>query len=303
METLQPPVQTSDQSSRLSAVSTRRFLRGARRANWKMTVGLVLILSLVLLAVLGPAFVVRSGLRLGSGPYSKPPSAENPLGTESAGRDILTMIVYAMAPTLTIGLVAGGVGTVIGVILGLVTGYYRGPIDTIIRTVADVLLAIPTLLIMVVIAAYIATDVSTMALIIAIFSWPWTARTIRSQTLSLRERQYVEMAKLSGSNDWEILLTELMPNLLPYIIAGLVGSISGGILAAVGLQLLGLGPLDPPTLGLMLHNSFQYAALYRGLWWWWLPPTLILATLFIGLFLISLSLDEIANPRLRSVKS
>jgi len=292
-----------EQAPGVAIGSGRVARRGLRSANWKLIIGLVLVLSLVLFGVLGPLFVDRGGLRLGSGPYSAPPSADHWFGTESTGRDLFTMTVYAMNPTLIIGVVAGGVGTIVGVLLGLITGYYRGPIDTIIRSLADILLAIPSLLIMVVIASYVMTDITTMALIIAVFSWPWTTRTIRSQTLSLRERQFVEMAKLSGASGWEILFKELLPNLLPYIVAGLVGAISGGILAAVGLQLLGLGPLDPPTLGLMLHNSFQYAALYRGMWWWWLPPTVILAILFIGLFLISLSLDEIANPRLRAIKS
>jgi peptide/nickel transport system permease protein len=276
--------------------------RGARQINWKLTIGLILVTGLILFGLLGPLFVDKKGMRLGSAPFSKAPTADHWFGTDSAGRDLFTMIVYGTLPTLIIGVVAGGAGTLVGVALGLITGYYHGPADTIIRTLADILLAIPTLLIMVVIASFITTDITTMSLIIAIFSWPWTARTIRAQTLSLRERPFVEMSKLSGSRDWEILLKDIMPNLLPYIIAGLVGSVSGGILAAVGLQLLGLGPLETPTLGLILHNSFQYAALYRGLWWWWLPPTLMLGILFIGLFLVSLSLDEIANPRLRTLQ-
>lgn len=274
--------------------------RNARLANWKLIAGLLLVGGLVLFGVLGPLLVSKSGMRLGAAPFSKPPTAQHLFGTDSAGRDLLTLNIYAMMPTLLIGVVAGGAGTIIGTLLGLITGYYHGPADTIIRAVTDILLAVPTLLIMVVIASFISTDITTMALIIALFSWPWPARTVRSQTLSLRERAFVDMAKLSGMSSWKILLFDFLPNLLPYIIAGLVGAVSGGILAAVGLQLLGLGPLNTPTIGLILNNSFQYAALYRGLWWWWLPPTVILVILFIGLFLISLSLDEIANPRLKS---
>ncbi len=286
-----------------TASPKRRWLPRLGGDNWMLVTGLVLVGALVVFAVVAPLLVDARGLKLGSSPYSKPPSLEHWFGTDTAGRDVFTTVAYAMTPTLIIGVLAGGIGTAVGVFLGLVTGYYRGPADTVIRTLADIFLAIPTLLIMVVIASFIAPDITSMSLIIAMFAWPWTTRTVRSQTLSLRERQFVEMAKLSGCNGLEILLFELLPNLLPYIIAGLVGSISGGILAAVGLQLLGLGPLDPPTLGLMLHNSFYYAALYRGMWWWWAPPTAILMMLFVGLFFISLSLDAISNPRLRAARS
>lgn len=274
--------------------------RNAKLANWKFILGLFLVGSLILFGALGPLVVDKSGMRLGAAPFSKPPTAEHIFGTDSAGRDLFTLAVYAMMPTLLIGVVAGLAGTLIGTLLGLITGYYHGPADTIISAITDILLAVPTLLIMVVIASYITTGITTMALIIAMFSWPWPARTVRSQTLSLRERAFVDMAKLSGMSSLKILLFDFLPNLMPYIIAGLVGAVSGGILAAVGLQLLGLGPLNTPTIGLILNNSFQYAALYRGLWWWWLPPTLILVILFVGLFLISLSLDEIANPRLKT---
>jgi peptide/nickel transport system permease protein len=141
-----------------------------------------------------------------------------------------------------------------------------------------------------------------MALIVALFAWPSPTRTIRAQTLSMREQAFVQLARLSGRGEIEIAFKELLPNLLPYIIAGFVGSVSGGILAAVGLQLLGLGPRLTPTLGLMLEESFSAGALVRGLWWWWGPPTLVLCLLFLGLFLVSLGLDEVANPRLRRAR-
>jgi peptide/nickel transport system permease protein len=280
----------------------RRFVQAIRRGrlDWKLLLGLLLILGLIVFGLIGRYLVDEDGMRLGSAPFSKAPSDDHPFGTDSAGRDLFTLVARGTLPTLAIGVIAGAVGTAIGAILGLVAGYYHGPVDTVIRILSDMMLAIPTLLVMVVVASFITTGITTMALIIAVFSWPWAARTVRGQALSLRERSFVEMAKLSGSSGWEVLLQELLPNLLPYIMSGFVGAVSGGILAAVGLQLLGLGPLDTPTLGLLLNNAFQYAALYRGMWWWWLPPTALLAILFIGLFLISLALDEIANPRLKT---
>jgi peptide/nickel transport system permease protein len=170
----------------------------------------------------------------------------------------------------------------------------------VIRTAADITLAIPSLMILVVIAAYVpSTTIEVTALIVAIFAWAGPTRTIRAQTLSMRERAFIRMSKLSGEGDFAIVIKQILPNLLPYLAAGFVGSITGGIMASVGIQLLGLGPLHIPNLGMMLQFAFEGAALYKGLWWWWGAPTVALLVLFIGLFLISLALDELANPRLR----
>ncbi|HZQ07504.1 MAG TPA: ABC transporter permease, partial [Anaerolineae bacterium] len=266
----------------------------------KMTIGLAVILALLLFGPVGARFVPEKGTRLGAAGFAEPPSAKNLLGTDTTGRDILAMMVYGTPPTLLIGLLAGAVGTVVGVILGLLSGYYRGPIDTVIRIAADVALTIPALAVLVVLAAFLqTTTVSVMALIVALFAWPWPTRTIRAQTLTLREQGFVAMAQLSGRKDWQIIFLEILPNLLPYIMASFVGAVSGAILASVGLQLLGLGPVLTPTIGLILQFSFEYAAIVRGMWWWWGPPTALLVVLFIGLFLVSMGLDEIANPRLK----
>jgi peptide/nickel transport system permease protein len=268
--------------------------------NWKLSLGLVLVLSLVLFSVIGRLFVDASEAEVAAGPFTASPSREYPLGTDNVGRNVFALMVYGIPPTLQIGLIAGFTGTVIGTILGLISGYFRGFWDTVIRSLADVTLAIPALMILVVIAAFFrTTTIGLTGLIVAIFAWAGPTRTIRAQTLSLRERAFVRVAKLSGRNDFEIILLEIMPNLLPYIAAGLVGSVLGGIGVAVGIQLLGLGPLFTPNLGMMLQFAFTGGALYQEMWWWWGPPAVALVILFIGLFLISMALDEFANPRLR----
>ena len=122
---------------------------------------------------------------------------------------------------------------------------------------------------------------------------------IRAQTLTLREKAFVTVARLSGEGHLEIAFKQIFPNLLPYVMSAFAGSVNAGILAAVGLQILGLGPVDTPSLGLMLDESYRAGAIIRGLWWWWLPPTVLLSFLFIGVFLLTVGLDEIANPRLR----
>ncbi|HEY65594.1 MAG TPA: ABC transporter permease [Caldilineae bacterium] len=284
------------------AVETGRFWDSVRYwlGNWKLTTGLALVLSLILFSAIGSFFVDFEKTKVGWGDFSKPPSAEYPLGTDNVGRDILALMVYGIPPSLEIGLIAGGLGTIVGTILGLTAGYSGGRTDTVIRTIADIMLTIPALMILVVLASYLRTTTIEMtAVIVALFAWAGPTRSIRAQTLSLRERAFVPLAKLSGLGDFEIILKQILPNLLPYIMAGFVGSVSGGILVSVGIQLLGLGPLFTPNLGMILQYAFDGAALFRGMWWWWGPPTITLIVLFIGLFLISVALDEFANPRLR----
>jgi len=269
----------------------------------RLRIGLFIVLGLVALGPVGSLLVDPSGLRLGSGPYSAAPSIGHLLGTDTTGRDVLTMMVYGALPTLEIGLLAGCIGTVLGVVLGLISGYVRGPADALIRSAADVALTIPALAVLVVLAALLRTQsIELMALIVGLLAWPYPTRAIRAQTLTLRERGFVTLAVLSGRNAVETMFLEILPNLLPYVTASFVGAVSGGIMVSVGLQLLGLGPITTPTMGLMLQYAFNYAAVARGMWWWWGAPTLFLVLLFAGLFLISVSLDEYANPRLRRGK-
>jgi peptide/nickel transport system permease protein len=286
---------------------TARLRWGAARRvlprDARLGAGLAIIGGLLLLGVVGPVLVGSAGLRLGAAAYSQSPTAAHPFGTDPTGRDVLALLVHGTIPTLMIGLLAGGIGTAIGVVLGLVSGYVRGPIDTVIRGVADVAVTIPTLMILVVFTALVRTQsIALMAIIIGLLAWPYSARAIRAQTLILRERGFVTIAVLSGRNAFEVMLLEILPNLLPYVAASLVGAVSGAIVAAVGLQLLGLGPITTPTIGLMLQYAFQYGAVTRGMWWWWGPPTLFLVLLFGGLFLISVAMDAFSNPRLRRVE-
>jgi peptide/nickel transport system permease protein len=189
----------------------------------------------------------------------------------------------------------------VAIILGFLTGYYRGLLDTLIMGIVDILLTIPPLAVLVVIAAMTVEVISlnSMILIVASLSWMLPTRTIRAQVLSMRESGYVPMAKLSGMNDLEIIVRELMPNLLPYLAAGFVSATASAVLATIGLEALGLGPQSLPTLGMTIYWAISFSALLRGMWWWWLPPVIIIAALFVGLFLLTAGLDEIANPKLR----
>ena len=142
-----------------------------------------------------------------------------------------------------------------------------------------------------------------MALVVASLGWMFTARTVRAQVLSIREKAYVEVARVNGEGPWEILFREVMPNIMPYIVASFVGTVSGSILAVIGLEALGLGALEEMTLGNTIYWSQQSSAVLRGYWWWWGPPIVMIALIFIGLFLTSVGFDRFANPRLATTPS
>ncbi|MEA3334313.1 MAG: ABC transporter permease [Chloroflexota bacterium] len=232
------------------------------------------------------------------------PSWDHPLGTESSGRDMLAVLLVGAPRSLMIGLIAAGIGMLVGIILGFTAGFVGGWVDTVIRTVADAFVTIPALAVLIVISAFVAlNNIIFMALLLALFSWPQPTRLIRSQVLSMRERGYVQMAQLSGVGLFSIMFFEMMPNLLPYLAASFTGNVSAAILAATGLEVLGLGPTRIPTLGITIFYAIRAAAILRGMWWWWGVPIVALIVIFSGLFLMTVGLDEIANPRLRGVQT
>lgn len=268
--------------------------------NWKLVAGVALVAFLALFSIVGRFLVDYDQTQVAAGMLNLHPSFSYPLGTDNVGRNMFAMMVYGIPPSLEVGVITAIVSTFVGTFLGLTAGFARGPLDAVVRSLADITLTIPSLLLLVVIASYLrTTSIELTALVIAIFAWAGPTRAIRAQTLSMRERGFVEVAKLSGRSNLKIILLEIMPNLLPYIAAGLVTSVAGGVLALVGIQLLGLGPLYTPNLGMILQTAQFGSALYKGMWWWWGPPLVALMILFVGLFLISQALDEYANPRLR----
>jgi peptide/nickel transport system permease protein len=281
----------------------RDAIRDYVRRNPDLVVGLVVVLALLLVGLIGPFFVdVRQAQPMRAVP-GQPPSARYPLGTDDQGRDLLAVMVVGLPLTLKIGFLAGAVGLSIGAILGLSAGYLGGITDTVISMLVDIILTVPGLLILITIAASIKTFISVevLALVVASLAWPRPARTIRSQVLTLRERGYIQVARRSGVPTPEIILFQLLPNLMPYLAATFVAAVSATILASIGLEVLGLGPQNDPTIGMTIYWAINYNALLRGMWWWWMPPIIAVVLMFIGLFLISSGLDEVANPRRRRV--
>lgn len=292
------------QEQRQAAVREPGWFRNAAsyiRRNPSLGVGLFLLTILLLFVIIGHLTVDTMQYRPLSTRPLQPPSRELPFGTDKQGRNLYAVMVLGTPLTLRIGLLAGVIGVTLGATLAFLAGYYGGIVDNVIRIVVDVGLTIPGLLVLIIIAMRVrgGLTVDQMALVVGLLAWLYPARTIRSQVLTIKQRGYVQIARLSGMSNPEVIVKELLPNLLPYLGASLVGSVSAAILASIGLEVLGLGPFEAPTLGMTIYWVNYNAAIINGWWWWWVPPIAVIAILFIGLFLIAVGLDEIANPRVR----
>ena len=303
-----------------SSIYQERILPTLRylRRNRLMVLGLTILGALALMIILSYLFYRQTDLygeeqgvdglstALSVPARIKPswnPWGEFPLGTDEQGRDILAHLTVGTPLTLRIGLLAAAIGIGAGMILAFISAYAGGWIDAIIRVLVDSLIPIPGLVILIIIATALTPgkglNVDQLALAIAVLAWPGPARVIRSQVLVMRERGYVQMARMSGTGSLGIIFKEMMPNLAPYILASYVAAVTGAILATIGIETLGLGDIDAPTLGAMLYWIIELGALLKGQWWWLLSPIFVIVLLFVGLFMISAGLDEVANPRLR----
>jgi len=298
---------SNTQSDWRSSTASSGLLTGMRsagrflRRNPALVAGLVLLVALFLFSLIGSFITdIKDAEPLAARPLQKP-SLDYPFGTDKLGRDLFAAIVAGIPLTLRIGLLAGVIGLGIGATLGFVSAYYGGWVDNIIRGIVDVGLTIPGLMVLLILAISFSgrLNINHMALIVGALAWLYPARVIRSQVLTLKERPYVEVARLTGMSGLEIIFLELMPNLLPYLAASLVGAVASAILASIGLEALGLGPLNSPTLGMTIYWAILNGAVINRWWWWWAPPILVISILFNGLFLLAIGLDEIANPRVR----
>ena len=229
------------------------------------------------------------------------PSLETPFGSDTQGRDLFAVMVLGTPMTLRIGLLAGIIGVAVGTVLAFVSAYYGGAVDVLIRGTVDVLLTVPGLMLLVILAvlAKNSLTVDQMALVVAVASLA-LADPDDPRPGALAARAVVRAARaavrVSGP---EIIVKELLPNLLPYIGASLVGATAAAVLASIGLEAIGLGPMEAPTIGMTIYWVIYHSALLHGMWWWFTPPIVIIVILFLGLFCLSSGLDEVANPRLR----
>ena len=278
-----------------------RALLGYLRRNPNLLVGIGLLLLIVLFVAIGSIKTKPEDAKPLSFKPSQPPSAEHWLGTDRLGKDILAVMVEGTPKTFRIGLIAGTIGVVIGTLLAFFSGYYGGWFDTVTRSTVDILRTVPPLVVLIIIAISIQTKmtIEQMALTVSVLTWLDPTRVLRAQVLVLKRQAYVELARFTGMSGPEIIVKEMMPNLMPYIVSTFVLSVTSAVFASLGLEALGLGPFESNTLGMTIYWNIWYGSLLNGWWWWWSPPIIVIVLLFVGLFLISQGLDEWANPRLR----
>jgi peptide/nickel transport system permease protein len=277
------------------------FLRYLRR-NKGLAIGVIILVALTLFTVIGLFTVNPKQAYPLSVALKQPPSLKYPFGTDFYGRNLLVAMVIGMWQTALIGLLAGGIGTAIGVVLGFTSAYFGGWIDATIRTICQILTPIPVLLIQVVVAGSLdKRDVTilTMSVIVAMLAWMGPTLVVRAQVMTMKERQFVSVAKLSGVSDMGIIFKEILPNLLPFIAAAFVGQVFSAVFASFYLAILGLGPLREPLLGNLIWAAQNQGAFFNGWWWWPLIPAFAMILILGALALVNMGLDELANPRVR----
>lgn len=227
-----------------------------------------------------------------------------PLGTDNFGRDVLTELVTATRVSLQIGLIAGLIATLIGLTIGLIAGYVGGIVDDVLMFITNLFIVIPSFVLLILISFSIGQERRgplTVAIVIGFTSWVWTARAVRGQVISLRNRDHVNLSKLSGHSLFRIITRDILPYIASYVVMALILQISAGILAEAGLSILGLGPrtTDVPTLGLMMRWALIYQAHILGKWWAFFPVILVIALIAFSMNLMNTGLDQVFNPALR----
>lgn len=263
----------------------------------KVRIGTGILVFFILMGVIGPHFVGNPSTT-GLDAYAHP-SAAHLLGTTDTGQDVLAQLIDGTNVSLIVGFVASAIATLIAVALGLLSAFLGGVWDDILSTLTNVFLVIPALPLVIVLAGYLhGAGTLVISVVIAVTAWPWTARILRAQTLSLRRRDYVQAARIAGESTTRIIWFEIVPNEIPLIFAQFLITVLYAILIQAGLAFLGVGSVTTWSWGTMLYWAQNAEALSFGAWWWFVPPGLCLALLGTGLALMNFGVDEIANPRL-----
>ena len=264
----------------------------------RVALGSAIVGFFILVGLFGPFFMpydpnATSSLFIAS------PSASHLLGTTVVGQDIFSQLIYGTRTSVFWGLGTGVLVTLLSILVGMVGGYFGGGIDDALTLLTNVSLVLPALPLAIVLAAYFPRGPLTISLVIVVTNWAWQARVLRSQTLSMRSREFVTAARASGERPWRIIFFEIFPNEIGLVVAGFVSTTIYVILTWAALEFLGLGDGTIPSWGGMLYWAQQAGALGGGLWWWFIPPGACIAILGAGLSLINFGIDEIADPRLR----
>ncbi len=268
--------------------------------NRQALIGLAILSIFILSALFAPLLAPHDPKRRVGGIH-QPPSAEHILGTTRLGRDIYSQVLHAGRISIAVGLAAGLITTIIAVVTGLSAGYFGGRIDDVITFCTNVILVIPQLPLLIVLAAFIGqVSPFLIAMIIGFTSWAWGSRVIRSQTMALRQKEFIHSAELMGEASWRIITVELLPNLISIIGSGFIGAVIYSIMTQATLEFIGLGDPSSVSWGTMLYHAQTSSAMWVGAWWDILVPCVAISLFGAGLALLNFAVDEIANPKLRA---
>ena len=298
-----PPPTPSD-PKKIKWLRRRRALSGFwrvfRQSRMGM-VGLVLLSAFILLALAAPLLVSPEDLSVSDPPGEpfQPPSLEFPLGTDDFGRSVLDLVIYGSRISLAVGFAATVMTMTVGASVGIIGGYYGGRTDTVMNALTNWFLVIPWIPLAIVLASILGQSLFNTILVIGITSWAGTARLVRADTLSVKERPYVERARALGSSNWHLVSRHILPNVMPVIFANTVLTVALAILAETTLSLLGLGDPSSISWGGIIFDAFDAGALSAGLWWWLIPPGVCICLVTLGFTMCGYALDEVLNPKIR----
>lgn len=281
------------------ALALRRFAREFGRRPSAMA-GLAILVAVTALALTAPLFIHTSQLDVINAPGQPiaPPSARFLLGTDYAGRPILTLLIWGTRPSLAIGVIATGLTMIVGSTIGLVAGHYGGGISRILMAITDWFIALPTLPLAIALAAVLGQGDASITIAIAITSWPGTARLIRAQTLAVEARPFIERAKALGARDSQLVVRQVLPNVAPFILVSATLTVAGAILTETTLTFLGLGNPTDVSWGAIINQAFFQGAVSAGAWWYILPPGIAILIVVLGFTLVGRAVENILNPRM-----
>ncbi|MEV0007313.1 ABC transporter permease [Streptomyces sp. NPDC051840] len=299
MSTLPDPAPEAPSAEAPVAKPGKESLHYAVR-NPKLIIGVSVVAVLLAVGVFGPMLLENGNPNEYVGPQASAPDGTYWMGTTTFGQDVYAQFVHGLRATFLVGVVGGAIAAVIAMLVGFLAGYRGGVVDEVLNMLTNVVLVIPALAVLLIINAYLGVrSVAVQGLFIGLTSWPWAARAIRAQTFSLRTREFVDLARLSGSGTWRIVFREIAPNMSSYLFMTFILLFGGSILIASSLDFIGLGPTEGVSLGLMLQSAQQWSALQLGMWWWFLPPGAGITAIVGALYVANVGLDEVFNPKLR----
>jgi len=266
----------------------------------KFMFGVVVLLLMLGLVLIYPLINRNDPLEMMAMAF-QPPDGKLLLGSDNFGRDLFLELMYGIRTSLKVGLIAGVCATVIGLVIGLTAGYIGGLVDNLLTAVTNIFIVIPSFIILILISVSINSRSSLVtAVIIGITSWPWTARAVRAQTTSLRNRDHVNIAKISGHSTPRIILFEILPYIASYVVMAFVLQTASGILSEASISMLGLGPYNTISLGIIMNWALIFEAPVAGAWWAFIPAAFSIAVITFSLYMMNTGMDEIFNPKIRS---